>query len=154
MTAMPEYGQRKVGWSARWANIKAQYLLWNGTRKATTFLVQVWIKQPSYGMHSQESASNSSPSIQVRATNNWLVTQMAVTHYSKKLEEQTFDKWFFSLVRTLDILGVARWNRCSCWLRTVYCDLLTFHLATPKYLVFLPDWKILCQKFVPLNFWE
>ena len=29
-------------------------------------------------------------------------------HYSKKLEEQHFDGRFFSLVRILDILGVAR----------------------------------------------
>ena len=29
-------------------------------------------------------------------------------HYSKNLEEQTFDIIFFSLVRMLDILGVAR----------------------------------------------
>ena len=34
-------------------------------------------------------------------------------HY-RKLEEQTFDIQFFSLVRTLDILDIARWNRCSC----------------------------------------
>ncbi len=75
-------------------------------------------------------------------------------HYSKKLEEQIFDVRFFSMVK-LDILGVVTWNRCSCLaIRTMYCDLLKFHLAGPKYLVFLPDWNILRQKFVPLIFWS
>ena len=31
-----------------------------------------------------------------------------IVHYSKKLEEQTFDVTFSNLVRILDILGVAR----------------------------------------------
>ncbi len=34
-----------------------------------------------------------------------------------KLEEHILDERFFSLVRILDILGVHRWNRCTCLVR-------------------------------------
>ncbi len=42
-------------------------------------------------------------------TNNYKEKRIyTYKHYSKKLEEQTFDIRFFSLVITLDILSVAR----------------------------------------------
>ena len=75
-------------------------------------------------------------------------------HHSKKLEEQIFDIRFFSMIRILDIWVLSGEIGVPAWLRTMYCDLLKFHLARLKYLVFLPDWKILRQKFVPLTFWS
>ncbi len=89
----------------------------------------------TYRMHQPKKSKCNH--INNRDKERYMVKWALNIHYSKKLEEQHFDGRFFSLVRILDILGVARWSRCSC-----NTQIPCVH----------PNWKILCQKFVPLFF--
>ena len=75
-------------------------------------------------------------------------------YYSKKLEEQTFDIRFFSLVRIQGIWVLLDETSTSHNIRFLTMQGHLFHLATPKISSFLTRLKNLTSKICSSNFSE